>query len=93
MILKESNEFAKWMSKQNLETRIIIGARLLRVADGNFGDKKSVGGGVSELRIHNGGFRVYYTIRGREIVFLLCAGDKSSQKRDIKKAQEIAKEV
>ena len=93
MILKEHDVFTKWLTKQKLETQTIITVRLLRVIDNNFGDHKSVGDGVSELRIHNGGWRVYYTIRGREIVILLCAGNKSSQTKDIKKAKELAKGV
>ncbi len=72
----------------------LIVARLSRVAEGAFGDSKSVGDGVSELRIHYGsGYRIYYTVRNREIVFLLCAGPKSDQKKDIKTAKELAKEV
>ena len=72
----------------------IIVARLSRVAEGAFGDSKSVGDGVSELRIHYGaGYRIYYTVRNRKIVFLLCAGQKSDQKKDIKTAKELAKEI
>lgn len=72
---------------------VIVG-RLSRIVDGNFGDSKSVGDGVSELRIHYGaGYRIYYTVRNREIVFLLCAGPKSDQKKDIKTAKEMAKGV
>ena len=56
--------------------------------DGNFGDYRSVGGGVSELRINVGkGYRAYYTIRRNTVVILLCGGDKSSQHQDIKLAQ------
>ena len=72
----------------------LIVARLSRVAEGAFGDSKSVGDSVYELRIHYGsGYRIYYTVRNREIVFLLCAGPKSDQKKDIKTAKELAKEV
>lgn len=72
----------------------IIVTRLVRIENGNFGDTKSVGDGVSELRIHYGaGYRIYYTIRGREIVVLLCAGPKSDQKSDIKTAKKLAEEV
>jgi len=47
-----------------------------------------------EIRIHHAaGYRLYYTIRNLEIVILLCGGDKSSQKKDIKKAKELAQEV
>jgi putative addiction module killer protein len=61
------------------------------MALGNPGDAKSVGKGVMEMRIDYGpGYRVYYTNRGAEIVILLCGGDKRTQRRDIKRAQELA---
>ena len=61
---------------------------------GNFGDAHSVGDGISELRIHSGpGYRVYYTSKGKILVYVLCGGDKSSQKRDIAKAKVIAASI
>ncbi len=71
-----------------------IQARIDRAEDGNFGDHQSVGEGVSEMRIHCGpGFRVYFTLRGLEIVILLAGGDKSSQAKDIQIAQELARQL
>jgi len=61
---------------------------------GNFGDHKSVGNNISELRITTGpAYRVYYTKQNDEIIVLLIGGDKSSQSEDIKKANEILKEL
>ncbi|GDY23162.1 hypothetical protein LBMAG56_45090 [Verrucomicrobiota bacterium] len=67
-----------------------VDARLVRIRAGNFGDCKPVGGGVSELRIALGpGLRVYYGLHGRQVVILLGGGDKRSQPRDIRRAQEL----
>jgi putative addiction module killer protein len=70
--------------------RVAVDARLTRVRAGNFGDFKSVGGGVFELRISFGpGLRVYYGLHGREMVVLLASGDKNTQSRNIRRAQEL----
>lgn len=63
-------------------------ARLARVRLGNLGDCKSVGDGVSELRVDYGpGYRVYFGQQGRTLVVLLCGGDKRTQDRDIRLAK------
>ena len=65
--------------------------RIWRLRDGNAGDVKSVGKGVSEMRVSHGpGYRLYYTQRGQALI-LLCGGDKSSQKEDIVRAVAILK--
>ncbi|ETK14948.1 hypothetical protein H096_29093 [Pseudomonas sp. FH1] len=61
---------------------------------GNLGDIKTLGSGISEMRIDVGsGYRIYFTLRGKVIVILLVGGDKSSQDTDIRRAKKLAKEV
>ena len=68
-------------------------ARLARVRQGNFGDCKPVGGGVSELRVDYGpGYRVYFGQHRRTLVVLLCGGDKRTQDRDIRLAKQFWQE-
>ena len=87
--------FETWLNTvRDLRAKVSILSRIERVEDGNFGDHRSVGGGVSEIRINVGqGYRVYYTIRQSTVVILLCGGEKARQRQDIRQAQQIAKEV
>lgn len=93
--IHQTDRFARWLSDlKNLAAKIQILRRLKRIEGGNFGDTKSVGDGVHEIRIHTGpGYRIYYTYYGEEIIFLLSGGDKDSQDADIIRAKEIAKEI
>ncbi len=69
-----------------------IRVRVARAELGNLGDHRGVGHGVIELRIDYGpGYRVYIGLHGRELIVLLCAGDKSSQSKDIRLAFEYWK--
>lgn len=73
-------------------TRARIIHRLRSAEHGNFGDCAPVGEGVSEMRVHVGpGYRIYFTRRGEVVYLLLLGGDKSTQKRDIQRAIEIAR--
>jgi putative addiction module killer protein len=80
----------EWLgSLRDPRARAKIATRMTRLAAGNFGDCKPVGGGVSELRIDWGpGYRVYYAVAGRDVVLLLCGGDKRKQSADIRRAIE-----
>lgn len=88
-----SDEFDVWLAELKDKTgRARIAHRIRSAEHGNFGDCESVGEGVSEMRIHCGpGYRVYFTRRGEVVYLLLLGGDKSSQKRDIKRAIEMAR--
>jgi putative addiction module killer protein len=70
--------------------RALIASRIDRLAFGHFGDAKSIGDGISELRIHYGpGFRVYFTKHGKTVMVLLCGGQKSTQAKDIRTAKRL----
>ncbi|RKU21641.1 addiction module killer protein [Candidatus Poribacteria bacterium] len=81
--------FTEWFdSIRHKRAQTRIEARLILLEQGNFGDYRSVGNGVFELRIHVGaGYRVYFGEVDNTIVLLLCGGDKSSQRRDIARAK------
>lgn len=95
MQVVQTETFRIWLARladRQAVARIVV--RLRRLELGNAGDTKSVGDGVSEMRIDYGpGYRVYFTRRGKTIVILLCGGDKKSQRKDIATAQKMAKEA
>jgi len=89
-----SETFDRWLRElRDIRARARIEARILRLSQGNPGDARPVGSGVSEMRIDYGpGYRVYFTRRGPLVVLLLCGGDKRTQVADIKRALEIAED-
>jgi len=89
--VRQTQDFKAWLDglrdKRAVEA---IALRILRLQSGLFGDAKFFSG-IGELRIHHGpGYRVYFVQRHKLVVVLLCAGDKGSQLRDIRKARELA---
>jgi putative addiction module killer protein len=75
---------------ENARRRIAV--RIRRLAEGNFGDVRPVGSGVTELRIDYGpGYRVYFIRRGPELILLLAGGDKRTQWQDIETARALAR--
>lgn len=95
MKIRETEAYKKWFKKLRdtvAKARILV--RLRRVSLGDFGEKRDLGGEISELKFRFGpGYRIYYTIRNGEIVILLAGGDKSTQENDIAKARQLARNL
>lgn len=92
MLIIKTDEYLKWYNKlKDGKAKAKIDVRLRRIAtQEHFGDCKSVGDSIFELRVDYGpGYRVYYTQRGEEIILLLIGGNKSTQQSDIEKAKKI----
>lgn len=80
--------FSEWLHLLDWKLQNIVLARLNRIKLGNFGDCKSLGSRLYELKIHVGaGYRIYFSKEQNHIILLLCAGNKSTQTRDIQKAK------
>ncbi|VVP37600.1 hypothetical protein PS850_04729 [Pseudomonas fluorescens] len=92
---ERSQAFADWLdSLRDTIGKARIIARLRAAEHGNFGDCESVGEAVYEMRVHYGpGYRMYFTRRGEVVYLLLVGGDKSTQKRDIKRAIQMAQNI
>jgi putative addiction module killer protein len=93
--IRQTVVFADWLDRLRDKRAVAkIDIRVRRLSLGNPGDVKSVGEGVSELRIDHGpGYRVYFVSRGGIFVILLCGGDKSTQVNDIARAKVLAKDL
>ena len=93
--IQETEHFAKWLAHlRDARAKARILARLDSARLGNLADSKSVGGGVSEMRINVGpGYRVYFTRRQRVVIILLCGGDKSTQTKDVESAKLMAQQI
>ena len=93
--IEQTETFGSWLQKlKDNHAKARIRARVERASMGNFGDWAPEGGEVRSMRIDYGpGYRLYFTMRGNRIVFLLCGGDKRTQEADIKQAHKLAKEI
>lgn len=94
--IEKTPEFDKWLRKlRDLRTRAKVLYRIQKIEnEGHFGDCKTVGEGIRELRINfSKGYRIYFCEKEGKIIVLLIGGDKSSQQGDIKKAKEILKNL
>lgn len=93
--IRTTRVFAKWLDGlRDVRARARVLIRVERLADGNPGDVKPVGEGVSEMRIDYGpGYRVYFMQRGEEVIVLLAGGDKRTQEADIQRALRLARSL
>lgn len=93
--IRQTSAFRRWYEGLRDRTaRAKIAVRIDRLTMRHSGDARPVGHGVSELRIDHGpGYRVYFVRRSGEVIVLLAGGDKSSQPRDIARAQALAAEI
>ena len=93
-VIRKTSVFRKWMkSLKDAIAKAHIDRRIDRLSRGNPGDVEPIGEGCSEMRINYGpGYRVYYKDTGREIIIILCGGDKSTQREDIETAKRLARE-
>ncbi|NQY38337.1 MAG: type II toxin-antitoxin system RelE/ParE family toxin [Alteromonadaceae bacterium] len=93
--VKQTDIFKTWFKKlKDRQALKIIALKLTRAVNGNLGDVKTLGGNLSEMRIFVGkGYRLYFTVKNRQVIVLLCGGDKSSQSRDIVKARKLLSEL
>ncbi len=91
----QTDVFAAWLNGlRDREGRLRIVKRLRRLGDGGFGDCKSIGDGVHELRMFFGpGYRAYFTAQGATIILLLVGGDKGSQAGDIARAKVMIRDL
>ncbi|AWM90052.1 addiction module protein [Pseudomonas sp. 31-12] len=92
---ERSRAFGDWLdSLRDVIGKARIIAKLRAAEHENFGDCEPVGGTVYEMRVHYGpGYRIYFTRRGEVVYLLLMGGDKSTQKRDIKRAIQLAQNI
>ncbi len=91
--VRQTEAFAAWLDGlRDNRAKERIAQRIVRLQAGLFGDTKTVGSGVSELRIDYGpGYRLYFIKRVKVVIVLLCGGDKSSRSRDIQAAKAMTK--
>lgn len=93
--VRQTEEFVRWLDGlKDKSTQVRIAARLRRIEAGNLGDWRPIEGKLAELRVDYGpGYRLYFTRRGTIVVVILNAGDKATQKGDIRRALKLVAEL
>lgn len=95
MRVRATEFYLAWLnSLTDRVARARILVRVDRLVHGNPGHHRNLPSGISELKVDVGpGYRIYYTERKRELVILLAGGDKSTQRKDIEIATELARNL
>jgi putative addiction module killer protein len=89
--VRTTQAYDEWLDTLDRKAKARITLRLIKAELGNLGDVESVGDGIFEMREHFGpGYRIYFKNQNKKIIIILGGGDKSTQKKDIKKAKELA---
>lgn len=92
VVVNQTQEFSDWLmdlADERGKAKVLV--RIQRLAGRNPGKVAAVGNGISEMKIDYGpGYRIYFKRTGKEVILLLCGGDKSTQAKDIKRAKELA---
>ncbi len=93
--VRRTETYARWLDGlRDVRARARVLVRVERLVAGNPGDVRTVGEGVSELRIDYGpGYRVYFKRQGQTLVVLLAGGDKRTQGADIEAALRLARNL
>ena len=93
--VRQTEEFVAWLDDlKDKRAQVRIAVRLRQAEAGSLGDWQPVEGEVSEMRVHYGpGYRLYFVRHGRVIVVILNAGNKSTQRQDIRRALKLAAEL
>ena len=93
--IRQTETYIDWFdSLRDRQARARINIRIRRLSEGNPGDVKPVGQGVSELRIDYGpGYRVYFVQSGETLIILLAGGDKKTQDRDVQTVLNLAQDL
>jgi putative addiction module killer protein len=93
--IETTADFSSWLKGlRDNKTRMVVVKRIRSMALGSPGETRSLSEGLFEAKIRYGpGLRLYFVNKGTRIIVLLCGGDKSTQKKDIAKAKQMAKGI
>jgi len=85
--------YIEWYNSLDKSIRLIVDRRMERIELGNYGQHKKFDN-LTEIKFTQGaGYRIYFYEVDNIVIVLLCAGDKSSQAKDIKLAKKYLQDI